>query len=850
MIRWINRLMYRSRMEDDVRAEMEFHQQARAEDLERRHGLTREEAARRARMEFGSVVHYREEARAAFGFRFADECRADLRFAARTLRKSSGYALASIGILALAIGANAAFFTLYSNYALKPLPIRAVERHVSVEGRDKQGNGAPSWSPQEIARLREAGRDQFEDLYAMSGVFQILVLAPSQRNGMTMAVSHDFFAALGAKPAEGRVFTEAEEREPVAVLSDSGWKRMFPDGRSPLGRQFRVRSTWFTVVGVMPASFVGTAAAVPDFWTPSGVKRYMREDMGERMEVSGHLRPGVSKERAVAVLTAVATRFERPEVDVVASIRVRPHDTYLASEADDLGPTSVILFGIFLLVLLIACANLANLFVARTAARSHEIMMRFSLGAGRWRIIRQLLTESTMLALMGAAVGLWLAALGIEHAHLWLFSIAADAGAMILPVTLDWRVFVYSGVLGLIAGAGFGLLPAWNATEFRKRRHGRLRKVLLGGQVAASFVLLMLAAVLVRHAQRMNVTNAGFDTRRVFDLQLEPPVPQVIERLRMHPGVAGVAGVQRVPFYERGPRNPVRAGSTVAQLAHSYVDEHYFEMLGIPVLKGRGFHRAETAVKGAARVAVISAAGARRLWPGGRAVGESMTIGAARIEDKRVEGVYQVIGIVPDTLQGSPLVAPDPGVVYLPASVGQDVIGAVMIRLHDPQPAVLAAVREICASVQGATGCDPKSVEQIGVIQRFPLQAAASITGLLGSVALLLTAVGLYSVVSHLVEQRRREIGILVAIGATPAQVTRRVVGEAVVCFGAGLAVGLPFCVGLSALAASSVVGIQSFDAVAYAGVPMLLACIGGLACLVPVRRALRLEPMVVLRQD
>ncbi len=843
-----NRLIRRSAIDDGVRDEMEFHQQARAADLERVEGLCPREAARRARIEFGGMENYREEARAALGFRLAAELHADLVFAGRVLRKSPGFALACTGILALAIGANAAFFTLYSNVALRPLPIRAPERHVFLEGTGKRGERTGGWSPGEIAVLRDAARGEFEDLYAVTGLFQVRLLAPSQRNAMTVVVSADFFSALGGTPALGRLFAETEEREPVAVASDAGWRKMFPGAASPIGRQFRVRTTWFTIVGAMPPSFTGTQLATPDFWVPSGMITALREDMGERMAVSGHLRPEISPERAAAALTAVALRFQRPENDVVAAVRVRPRDTFLAEDADGLAGLAPVLFATFLLVLAIACANLANLFVARTAARSHEIGMRFSLGAGRWRIVRQLLTESILLALIGAAAGLWLAWIGVSRAHVWLFSLAADSGALMLPVTVDWRVFAYSGLLGLFAGGAFGLLPAWNATGIQRRRQGRLRKVLLSGQVAAGFVLPMLAGVLVRHLQRLDGAAAGFDTARVFDLQVERPAADLLERIRSHPAVAGVSAVQRVTAWGRLERNPVRAGEVSARIAHNIVDERFFETLGTPLTDGRGFHRSEAAA--GARVAVVSQSAARTLWPGLSAIGRPLTMAVPGSGENGPEVTYQVIGVAPNSQSGWILEAADAPVVYLPGSVGQPTMGGALIRLNDISPAVLADLGEICARAPGGAGCDPKSIRDIGAMQRFPFQAAASIAGLLGLAALLLTAIGLYSVVSHSVEQRRREIGILVAIGARPLHVVRRVLGEAAMCLLVGLVVGLPFCLGLSALANSSVLGIRSFDLGAYLGVPALLAVIAAAACLIPVRRALGVQPMTALRQD
>lgn len=840
MMRWIKQVFRPGRLDAEMRAEMEFHRQARAADLVARHGLSEQEAARRARLEFGSMDTYREEGRAALGLRLADELRGDLRYAARGIRRDPGFAAAAACILALAIGANAAFFTLYSNYALRPLPIRGAERHVELEGRDRTGGQTYGWSPDEMSQLRQAGDREMEGVYSTSGLLQVLLLAPVERQIMVQAVSSNYFPLLGGQAASGRVFSEAEERQPVAVLSDAGWRRLLPGVGDPTGQQVRIRATWFTIAGVMPGNFTGTEAAVPDLWVGPGMREALRDGIGLRQNAAGLLRPGATPAAAAASLTAAAVGFVRPSEQAVAKVGLRARSTYFSTDSGETRVAASLVFATFLLVLAIACANLANLFLAKTAARGHEISMRVSLGASRGRIVRQLLTESSLVAMLGAAAGLALGWLFVVRAHAWLSSFATGAGAVVLPLMVDWRAFVFSGVLGLLSGAAFGLFPALEATEYKKRRRPRrLRGLLLGSQVAASFVLLVLAAVLVRNIQRLAMVNAGYDVDRVFDLQLEPPVAQVLDRLRAHPAVAGAAAVARVPLYGRMNRAQAETEGVAAPVAFNYVDEHYFETVGLALEAGRGFYRPEA--ENGARVAVVSNGAVRRLWSGAQPLGKTLTI----------EGIpYEVIGVVPDVINGWLFEGAELSMVYLPGAAGGRYAAASVLRLRDATPSAVEAVKQVCRSSAGSTGCDPRSLREVAEMQRFPFRAAAAIAGLLGGVALLLTAAGLYSVVSYSVEQRRREIGLMMALGARPRHVVRGILAEAARCFVSGVVVGLPVCLALSRAAASSVFQVRTFDTGAYALVPVLLAAAATAACLVPVRRALRLEPMVALRQD
>jgi putative ABC transport system permease protein len=858
--RWIQRLLRRRQVEADMREEMEFHREARVSDLVAR-GMDREEAARTARLEFGSAEAYREECRKELGYRPWDELYADLRFAVRSMKKNPGFAAATIAILALAIGVNGAFFSLYSNYVLKPLPIRGAERHFSVLGFALNGKSPMGWSPSEVEALRQSVGPAMEGLYS-SDTFQVLALAPVQRQTIITSVSGNYFPLLGGTTALGRALTEAEEHEPVAVLSSSGAARFFPDRANPIGQTLRVRTTVLTVIGVTPPEFKGAVAVVPDFWVGIGMENALRgrpSTEERRRDLFGLLATDVPVERVQAVLTATAAHFSRPHKEAVARVELRRQQSVLDHE--EIGAAAALVFAAFWTVLLIACANLANLHLARAAARTHEIAMRLSLGASRWRIVRQLLTESTFTALLGAAGGCVLAVVTVQEAQDYAISVIGVGGITMLPVSADWRVLIYSVVLGLAASLAFGLLPALEITTASltlstKREHSsfagrirprRMRNLLIGGQVAASLVLLIIGGVLIRNIQRLDSVDPGYDLSRVFDLRLDQPTATTLGLLGQQPGVGAVTAVERVPLYGRLYQLPVTVGGRTTPISYNFVDHHYFETLALPV-EGRTFTVAETSAR--AKVAVISQATARKLWATGSPLGQTFAIDLPSVEGGKVAGVYEVVGVVPDVVSGWLFEGKDSSVIYLPAAAGQSGIESAMVRIAGNPAKTVAAIREVCSGVTDATGCEPASLREISAMQRFPFQIAAGVAGMLGGLALLLTAIGLYSVASYSVVQRRREIGVLLALGASPLQVIRRILFEGWRCVVLGVAAGLPACLVLSELAASSIFQIRTFDLGTYLSVPALLIVIATLACAGPARRAARTDPMVSLREE
>ncbi|MBL8230139.1 MAG: ABC transporter permease [Bryobacterales bacterium] len=869
----------RSAVESEMNEEITHHLEVRADDLQSHHAhLTREEALRQARLEFGSTEHYREECREALGYRLLDEVSADLRYAVRGLRRNPGFAFASIAVLGVAIAANIAFFTLYENFLMRPIPIPVASRNydiVAVMAGDRRNN---SWTFEEASRFQ--GSSAIEALYGES-TFQFQLAEPVTSQAFVTSVSGDYFSHLGARPQLGRLLVTGNNTGPAlnedeanlnVVLSDAGWRRLFQANPSVIGRTLRVRSSLLTVVGVADPSFTGTHPVVPDLWIHSRHRGALRTDMqpfADRADYSAILRPGVSPERAAAELSAIAARLE------TRTPETRPHRVEFALRDSlvrrdpEIQIAAALIFTAFLAVLLIACANLANLHLGRAAARSHEIGIRLSLGASRRRLVRQLLTESTLLALCGAAFGLLGASAGIRSIQSYLLSAVAYSGIAVIPVEINWRIGLFAVGLGIFAGLAFGLLPALQATSRnltvssnrylsssvagRRVRPARLRALLIVAQSTISLILLILAAVLVRNTQRLYSADPGYDVSSLIDARVEAASPTehrlTLDRIAQLPSVAGVTLVAQLPlsgwraatpYLIDGPNATGNSQPRTIGIAGNAVDEKFFDVLSIPLLQGRSFTRREA--ERDAPVAIISQATARNLWPG-----ESSVLGKTirRVSQREASAgtVYEIIGIAPDLISGFFFQGKDASAIYFPSSTGENVL----VRSSRPgnTTAAIAAMRALTAA-----SMDPVPLEKMATMQRFPFEAAAAIAGTLGMLALILTCIGLYGVVSFVVAQRVRDIGIQIALGAEPWRLVAGILLETSKQVLAGIAIALPACLVLSRLAASTVLRIQTYEWTAYLAAPALLISVTALFCFWPARRAALVDPMVSLRQE
>lgn len=627
------------------------------------------------------------------------------------------------------------------------------------------------------------------------------------------------------------------------VLSDSGWRRLFAQDPKAIGRSVTMRSRAFTVIGIMDPTFVSVEMVVPDFWLPVEFNHALRPSaIANSLDLSILLAPGLVPAQAIARLTAVATAFPRPADEKVLRLELEPRQSAIPTGPMEKAVVAM-LFLIFLLLIWIACTNLAALQLSRAAARKVEIGMRLALGASRSRIVSQLLTESILLSLLGSAAGPLLATFRLHWVYNYLFSEATRLGLVVVPVSVDWRVFLFSCFLGLLAGLAFGLLPALESTApsltLRRGPHP-FRTALLAGQTAASFVLLLLSGILISNAHRLEELRPGYDLDRIVDLGINEPLSNAdLLKLRRVPGVLSASAIDCTPLNGWTGRSEVTLNGAAQNLRSNQVDEYYFETLQLRPLAGRFLRPAECGA------AVISAATAQRLWPQvphSQILGQSLKLGS-----EKETNFVQIVGVVPDISTSWIWEEKDPHMLYLPLDGAAQ---RVILRTTQATPELLSALRQFCVDSAIPTYCQPRSFRDMSSFQRFPFTAAALVSSVLGLLGLVLTCIGLFGTVSYSVVQRTREIGIHMALGALPRQVTSRLVLEGLRGVFIGIAIGLPLCRVFSQLAASSILGIRAFDPYAYSLVSLLLAAIAAVSCYLPARHASRLNPSTSLRID
>lgn len=927
---WLRAVTWRSRMEGEMDAELRFHIEAFAEDLVRG-GVPREEALRRARIEFGGVERAKEECREARGVNFIGSLVQDLRFGLRMLRKNPGFTATAVVALALGIGVNTTAFTAFDAVALRPRPVKDPDRLVGVyrtaERVDDGGLSYPDYvyyrdhskSLSDLAMwsgathvttsdLSGAGPEDASHVASALG-FRLpqLLQGGAQRLNSCVFVSANYFRLLGARPAAGRLFLPEDDQPgapPVVVLSGNFWQSQFHSNPKVVGSTIHLDRVAFTIVGVAPVDFLGTLLTVPVLWAPIAVRPLLGDGTRESLEnrgvgagvVYGHLKAGISMPDAEAELNVLAAQLRAtyPEVERDSGVRVVSERKFnqIDSEA---WPIVAATMGAVALLLLIACANVASLLLARAAARRREIGVRLALGAGRRRLLQQLLIESTLIALLAGAVGLPLASWTL---HLLVVEIAAAIpsywGAIALQVTPDIRIFGYTVLISLLTGVVFGLTPAMQAlrTDVNSalKDNGsvlgqqlsklRLRDLLIVAQVAACLVLLINSALLLRGSQRALRVDPGFDSRHVVHLSLEMAEPskgysqarlfelnrQLMQEIASIPGVTSVTEASRAPISGGNRFVPVgiadaeppagKGGEDKRPTAgYSYILPNYFETVGISMVSGRSFTVQEAETE--APVVVISEATARRFWPRQNPLGKRLAIGSVNGpapypgETAPFSPDGEVIGVVRD-VHSLFLGKVDESYLYLPLSQARQLTSTFLVHTSrsasSQLPALGSAVRHVdpnlpvvLAPLDWMVSFDPYFViSRIGGI-------LSSIVGVLG---LFLACLGVYGMVGYSVTERTHEIGIRMALGARPPQVLGLVLRECARPVLLGTAIGIALSAADSRLLSAMLFGLNPMDAISFAGVSLLLIAVALFAGWLPSRRAMRVDPMVALRYE
>ena len=818
----------------------------------------------------------------------------DLRYAFRGLRKSPGFTLVAIATLALGIGVNSSIFSLVNAILLKPLPVERPGELVDIYGHSANSSGHDSNSYPNYLDYREQA-ETLSGLMGFTNFFANLSVEGSSELVVGEVVTDNYFSVLGIRPSLGRDFVEEEYAapgtSPVAVISHPFWQTRFAGDSGVLGRTFRLNGVVFTVVGVAPEGFGGMFPAVTaQMWIPTamvgkvsplGNQRASGPYVGAtRLEqrarhwlwLKGRMRPEVEVARVRAELEGIAARLSAryPETNGQERVAVMAtNDVAINPDLDGtMWPAGLVLLGAVGLVLLVACANLANLLLARASTRRKELAVRFAIGAHRGRVIRQMLTESMVVALTGGAVALLLANWLVTAISRFQPPLPIDIGLDIAP---DWRVLLFTLGVAAATGVVVGLVPALRASrpdlvsalkdtgggDSARGRWFELRNVLVVVQVAISLVLLVAGALLVRSLGAADRVELGYDPDRTAYIGLsmrmngydaaEASVFYESARLRLQalPGVAAVGLASRIPLSLNNNWFGVFIdGHQSSDTDEPYfldgasVDESYFDALGLTIVAGRGIDAADR--DEGRRVAVVTQTMAARYWPGESALGREFRTSWGGVPRR-------IVGIVEDYKVDTPGEAPKP---YLHLPLPRLATNAnYLVRTTSPAADLVPALeRELRTLDPELVFLGTGTARDLAEVRLFPVRAGAWLIGAFSVLALLVAALGLYGVIGYSVSRRVREIGIRKALGAETSRVTGLVLRQGMILVAIGGIIGA----GLAAVATSflsAVLFVESFDAVSFGAAFAVLAAVAALANWIPARRAARVDPMVALRQ-
>lgn len=860
-------LTRRREFERELDEELAFHLEARSADLLKQ-GMGPEAARRQARIELGQGEIHRDDCRRARGLAWFDVFAGDLRYAARGLLRNPGFSLTALLVLGIAVAANALLFALFNAYGLRAPPLADSGNWVTLEARDAREASLGLWTVDEASQLIANPPAGLRGLYSLREV-RLPVTAELTRPVSAEAVSHNYFDLLGIVPARGRLFSAAagtDERGSV-VLSDLGWRRLLDSDPDVIGRELEIATHRFTVIGIAPPDFTGTTPIHALFWLLEPDYERLRPDESGgllQVELSGFLAPGTSPGAAAAAFSARTQDINRQrDVDhQIASVLLEPRSGYLrAADRRDLFRACLPIVLAFALLMLVAAANLANLVLARFAARQRELAVRVSVGAPRRRLLTQLLTECLLLAALAAVIGLALARLLVWPLQAALFAFMGGFGIDLVEISIDAQVIAYGFGLSVLAALVFGGTPALLATApwrggtaqpdmaalQRGASSSRLRGALMVGQLAISVVLLVLASLIAGNARLVERTELGFDPARRIGVHPDRVTPGLYAALRDLPQVERVTLASRAPLMGTPSRASAMVDGRSEPVFVRAVDANYMDVFGLQVLRGRALSRAD---ESGAAVAVISRRTAERLWPGANAVGRVLDLppqdGLGAIPDGHVE----VVGVVEDVVSTWFVSGLDSSAVYLPASIESPAIRSLILQTRDSSAATLEAITRACVRAVPEQNCELMPMLSAVRIQRLPFLIASRVAASLGWIALGISCIGLYGLVSYLVVQRRREIGVRLALGAQPGRVTSEMLSGALRQIVLGLLIGLPLAFAVSRFAASFIASLRSFDLVSFVLVPLGLAALSLCAAWLPARRSAAVPPTIALRDE
>jgi predicted permease len=865
------------RSERDLEGELRAHLNMLIDDNLRR-GMSPEDARYAALRSFGGMEQMKQEYRQQRGLPMLETLIQDVRYGLRQLRRSPGFATIAILTLALGIGANTAIFSVVNTVLLRPLPYRDDGRLVMVWGYDRpHGYNTDAVSPPDF-RDWQAQNRVFESMAGSTDVMYTLTGAGDPAPITAYEFSAEYFRLLGVPPLIGRTFAPEEEQEGrnhVVVLGYRLWRSRFGGDRNLVGRTIALDGTPYIVVGVMPQSFPD---AITQLWTPLITPPAAVEDRNYRfLRVVARLKPGVTVQQAQTEMSAIAGRLEIAYPKTNKGEGVNVVGMRQNSTGDIRAPLLVLLCAVGF-VLLIACANVANLVLARAAARGREVALRTALGASRSRLLRQLLTESVLLGLSGGALGLLLA-YWATNALVAMFppTIANLSIPRIDKIPIDGWVLGFALAASLLTAVIFGLVPALqscgvDAYESLKesgrsltasRQGRRFRNVVAVTEVALSLVLLAAAGLALKSLVRLLHGDLGLNPGHVLSMRVllpssKYPKPgddlafgnQVLDRIKSLPGVQDAGTVTFLPLSgwwgvrSVALESQAQSGQQRPQVVWDSVTPGYFRTVDIPLLRGRYFTDADR--EGSTKVAILSASLSRRIAPAGDPLGQRIVVDG-------IDSPLEVVGVVGNIHQlGLTSSEGTEGMqVYFPFSQAPSPLMCFAIRTaSDPASLAKAAQRAIWSVDEDQAISYVMSMTQLASESLAPQRVVAILLGIFAAVALALAAIGLYGVISCTASQRTHEIGIRMALGAGRSEVLRLVVFDGLKLTVVGLACGLAIALAVARLLSSMLYGVKPRDPATLVAVAILLAIVALLACYIPARRAMAVDPMTALRQE
>jgi predicted permease len=866
-------------LEEDIRDYIERETQ---DNIER--GMSPDEARQAAMRKFGNVARIREETWEVWSMVWLEQLLQDARFGMRMLWRSLGNTIASVLAIALGIGINVGIFSVLNGFALRLLPVPRATELVSVNqifhfhGQgDRSIHNDSSWfSYPEYLDYRDHNH-VFDGLVAYEPFIEATLKGTALRQVLGTAASCNYFDVLIEHPAQGRGFVSSDcasrGANAVVVVSDDLWRGKFAADPSLIGKKIVLNKTAYTVIGIARPGFTGTEPIPSEFWAPVTMQQALEpgrdrlsNDNMSWLALLGRTRSGVTMQEVRADLAVIAGRIDQRHPGRTTSLAIHAATFFSSPEQRSFViPVASVILAAFALVLLIACANVANLLLARASVRQKEIAVRLSMGASRWRLVRQLLTESLILSLIGGTLGSALAFWSFPRLTAFVMShLPKGFPTIAVNVTPDLRVLAYAFGLTLLTGVAFGLVPAWRDSRLdlntilkgdgahagSERKGGRfLLNSLIGSQVAVCMVLLLAAGLLLRGLYYAQTVDPGFDDKNVAQIFLNLRtqgydesrstsfIRNLRERVGGFPGVVEVAQAECAPlahdfsvgqFAIPGRREKV-------SVEYNHVSPEYFSAIGIPIVRGRGFTSADAHGSGI----IITESTARRLWPGEDPLGKILREDSGR-EDS-------VIGVAKDA-QVSHLGELNTTYLYFPAGSQDDARTYVLVRYAGNFGDVAKGIRDVVHSLDPDVSVDVIHLADNLEVWRSPSRIVAALAGALGGLALLLALIGLYGMVSYSVSRCVREIGIRMALGADRTAVMRLMLWQAMRPVLIGVIAGIGLCAAVSQILSSMLFGVSAHDPIAFIAVPLLLSMVALIASYIPARRAMRVDPIVALR--